>query len=156
MVELPAHISLSLFSFFLSLSPPLSPSLPPSPPPPQISVHVSGSSGLLNFQVGYPQTSFTIGLRDGKYSLNVLAVNKYGFSNDFPSNRIELQIDSSSVNPGGHPDDVQVLEYPWVYVLVPGLVGVVIIIVISLVICKKIQEKKKRSVSYCRGEGADW
>ena len=57
------------------------------------------------------------------------------------------------MNSGGHPDDVQVLEYPWVYILVPGLVGVVIIIVISLVICKKVQERKKRSVSYCRGEG---
>ena len=56
------------------------------------------------------------------------------------------------MNPGGHPDDVQVLEYPWVYIMVPGLVGVVIIIVISLVICKKVHEKKKRSVTYCRGE----
>jgi hypothetical protein len=49
-----------------------------------------------------------------------------------------------------------VLEYPWVYILVPGLVGVVIIIVISLVICKKVQERKKRTVSYCRGERAGW
>lgn len=113
-----------------------------------------GSPDLPFFRVNYPQTSYTIGLRNGHYFISVLAVNEKSHSVVFLSNRVELQVDGSSMNSSGHPDDVQVLEYPWVYIFVPGLVCVVIIIVISLVICKKVQERKKRSIAYCRGESA--
>ena len=105
-------------------------------------------------KVIYPHTSYVTVLSDGQYFFNVLAVNEGSTSVDFPipSNPVEVPVGDGPFNPGGHPDDVQVLEYPWVYILVPGLVCVCIIIVVSLVICKKVHEKRKRSVSYCRGE----
>lgn len=56
------------------------------------------------------------------------------------------------MNSGGNPDDVQVLDYPWVYILIPGLVCFVIIVVVTLVIFKKVHESRKRTVTYCRGE----
>ena len=62
-------------------------------------------------------------------------------------------VDSGTSGGVGNPQDVQVLDYPWVYILIPGVILVVIIVVITLVLFKKVHESKKRTVTYCRGEG---
>ena len=38
------------------------------------------------------------------------------------------------------------------YILIPGLICLIIIIVITIVIFKKVHESRKRTVTYCRGE----
>ena len=88
----------------------------------QIIVHISVSSNFSAFKVSYPQTNYAIGLPNGDYSISVLAVNEHSFSVEYPSNRVKLSVDAPSSNSGGLSDDVQVLEYPWLYILVPTLV----------------------------------
>ena len=58
-------------------------------------------------------------------------------------------------SPAGPPvatDDGQgFFSTPFVYILVPGVIFVVISVVIALVLCKKSLEKRKRRVCYCKG-----
>ena len=102
-------------------------------------------------RVAYPRSNYTIGLSHGTYYVSLVAVNRRGFSVD-ESVRIEVVVGNGSPRIGGNPSDIQVLDYPWVYILIPGVICLVIIVVITLVIFKKVHESKKRTVTYCRGE----
>lgn len=40
----------------------------------------------------------------------------------------------------------------FIYIIVPGVVVSMAVIVVSIVICKKAREKRKRGVAYAKGE----
>ena len=102
-------------------------------------------------RVVYPQTNYTIGLSDGTYYISIVAVNEHSTAAE-ESVRLEVVVGTGVMRSGGNPADIQVLSYPWVYILIPGLVCLVIIVVITVVLFKKVHEKRKRRITYCRGE----
>ena len=73
----------------------------------------------LTFPISYPHTNYAIGLPSGHYSISVLAVNQHNFSIDYPSNRIELSVNTLSSNSGSLS---QVLQNSWLYILAPVMV----------------------------------
>ena len=93
-------------------------------------------------QVHYPQDETFRILPDGEYALRVFAFNS----------QQKQAADSATfslfvVGPGAQ----NLLEYPFIYIIVPGIVFLVIIIVVTVVIFKKVHENRRRTVTYCKG-----
>ena len=87
---------------------------------------------------------YQVGLPDGEYILQIAAFNKQG-------NLSKDAAMSEGFTVGVYTRDTE-LGYPFVYILVPGLIFLVIIIVVTVVMFKIVHEKRKRRVTYCKGE----
>ncbi len=95
-------------------------------------------------QVNFPLSEQFLTLDSGKYAVIVTAFNAQGNQSEQQSDDVTFIVGDSSPS--------ALLEYPFVYIIVPGIIFVVIIIVINVVIFKKIHETRRRSVTYCKGE----
>ncbi len=95
-------------------------------------------------QVNFPLAEQFLTLDNGDYAVQVTAFNGQGNQSDEVSAPKRFTI--------GDGSPAALLEYPFVYIIVPGIIFVVIIIVINVVIFKKIHETRRRSVTYCKGE----
>ena len=95
----------------------------------------------------YPASFHVVVLLNNEYSIQVVAFNDVGLSAS--ERRLDFTIgDVSGPTSSGN----SALDYPYVYILIPGLICVVIIVVVTIVIFKKVYENNKRSVAYCRGK----
>ncbi len=95
-------------------------------------------------QVNFPLNEEVLTLDSGQYAVVIVAFNAQGNQSDQLSAVAEFSVGAGSQGGG--------LEYPFVYIIVPGIIFVVIIIVINVVIFKKVHETRRRSVTYCKGE----
>ena len=75
------------------------------------------------------------------------AVNQLGPSPQFFSTEFELT--TSTAAPGENDSFV---NYPFFYILIPGVIFLAIIVGIIIVIFKKLCERNKGSISFARGE----
>lgn len=96
--------------------------------------------------VEYPSSEHLVrNLSDGNYVVRVIAVNNFAVG-PFSANYTAF-----TIGPVPTPDnDPGFFSSPFVYIIVPGVVFVVICVVITLVLCKKTLEKRKRRVCYCK------
>lgn len=94
--------------------------------------------------VPYPDTFLVVGVVPGLYDIHIEAMNNIGLSEDTLQVR---RLTFGTVNASGTFTD-----YPYFYILIPGVIFLVIIIVIIIVIFKKLHENKKRSITFVRGE----
>ena len=78
------------------------------------------------------------------YGVTVAAVNDV----DEASNVSSMEFTLGSCTSGS------MLDYPYFYILIPGFICLAIIVVITIVICKKLHEKRKGSVGYVTGEAS--
>lgn len=95
-------------------------------------------------QVNFPLNEQFLTLDSGEYTALVVAFNAQGNQSAQQSNLATFDVGEGSQSGG--------LEYPFVYIIVPGIVFVVVIIVINVIIFKKVHETRRRSVTYCKGE----
>lgn len=97
------------------------------------------------YRIPYPDTDLVVLLTAGEYGVRITAVNKQGDSgSDFVSEPFVV---------GTPPARASFVEYPYFYILIPGVLFLAIIVGIIIVIFKKCHERNKRSVSFARGEG---
>ncbi len=96
-----------------------------------------------NHSVLYPTTSLIVGVVPGVYDIHIVAINGQGESLDVLEmpRRVFGRDDSSA----------SFVEYPYFYILIPGVIFLVVIVVIIIVIVKKVHENKKRSITFVRG-----
>ena len=130
------HISLS----------PLTPSHPHTLPPSQIYLFRLSNPGEqeATFTAPYPTTSYLIGLTDGEYAIQVVPVNDVDLG-PLTRSRDFLVGQNSTLT----QEDRAVLDYPYIYIIIPGLFCIVIIVVVTIVVFKKAVEN--RAVSYVQG-----
>lgn len=95
------------------------------------------------FTILYPDSSFLEVLPPGRYGITVVAVNAV--------NRTEILTMETTVD----DTDGSFADYPYFYILIPGILFVVVIVVIIIVIFKKLCERNKGSVGFVRGEGRE-
>ncbi len=95
-------------------------------------------------QVNFPLNEEFVTLGSGQYTVAVVAFNAQGNQSSELSESVEVTVGEGTGESG--------LDYPFVYIIVPGIVFVVIIIVINVIIFKKVHETRRRSVTYCKGE----
>ncbi len=91
----------------------------------------------------YPSSSLTLGLVKGSYGIQVYAVSSAGQS----INSLSIQFDA-----GARMSGPSLGDYPYFYIIIPGVIFLTVIVVVTIVIFKKINENKKRSVTFVKGE----
>lgn len=110
---------------------------------PQIRVYQPSSPiSIIQEQVLYPLSEDFQTLEAGNYTVLVTVFN--------------AQLNESGMSARtyfvvGGETQKQLLDYPFVYIIVPGIVFVVIIIVINVIIFKRLHETRRKSVAYCKG-----
>ena len=95
-------------------------------------------------EVHYPETSLVVGVVPGLYDIHIDAVNNVGNSEE------TLQVSGLAFGEESSSDTFA--DYPYFYILIPGVIFLVVIVVIIIVIFKKVHENKKRSITFVRGE----
>ena len=96
------------------------------------------------FDVPYPATYVVVSVSPGLYMVHIAAMNNVNISQNFLKERDLL---FSEIEPSG-----TFADYPYFYILIPGVIFLVIIVVIIIVIVKKLHEGKKRSITFVRGK----
>ena len=93
--------------------------------------------------VHFPHSNILISLQAGVYGVQVEAVNEVGLAGK-TTDLVSLDLTASS--------GLSVADYPYFYIIIPGLVFLAVIIAIPIFIFRKIHENKMRSISYVRGQ----
>lgn len=102
------------------------------------------------YRVPYPDTYLVVLLLAGEYGIEIAAVNRVGVSTDvFTSDPFE--VDPFEV--GNPTESASFVEYPYFYILIPGVIFLAIILGIIIVIFKTLRDRNKGSISFARGEG---
>lgn len=91
-------------------------------------------------RVPYPESSLVTVLRPGLYAIEIAAQNPEGTSSFLVE---EFRVEGEG---GG-----SFVEYPYFYILIPGVLFLVITLAIIIVICKKLRERSKGHASFARG-----
>ena len=111
-------------------------------------VYLSGTTMQVH-RVHYPDTSLVVNVQPGQYEIQISAVNNVSQSTLY-SIIPKRGYGSSATTTNG--DDKSFTDYPYFYMVIPGVVCLAIIAVVTIVIVKKIHENKKRSITFVRGE----
>jgi len=111
----------------------------------------STSNTPFYFRVAYPNTEYILSLADGRYAVQVVPVNaeERVAEGQLPAGRTEFNVLGNSTSLIMNPS---ILSYPYIYILVPGVLFVVIIAAIAIVLFKKSIERLRLGVQYCKGK----
>ena len=95
--------------------------------------------------VPYPSTSLLIGVPHGRYAIHIAAFNDVGQS--------DQALVSEQLSLGNMiPSEDRFVDYPFFYILIPGVIFLVITVTIVIVICKKVREGRKGAITFARGK----